>query len=316
MGTFLIYFVVFVAALVGFDAAIRFIRNTYEKRNFVNYRLSLIKDGSDRKVVYQKMLKERRAQSAEQAMRYSYISNLVTQSGLIFTTVRTIMYVLLTITAFAFALFLIGLPPLICVPLGIVLGILAVWAFVARARAKRQKKFIGQLPDALDVIVRSLAAGHPFSTSVSLVAREMNDPVGTEFGLMTDEMTYGIDVDAATRSMASRVGAQELNLLAISLSVQKGSGGNLGEILSNLSSLIRARTMMKAKIRAISAEGRGTSWVMLVFPFFLYAMISALRPDYFVPLWESGYGAIVVSIGTVLMIFGMLVLRKIVNFDY
>lgn len=316
MSEFLIYFLIFISALIIFDALTRFIRDSVEKRHFVNYRLSLIKESSDRKAVYQTMLKRRRAQSIEQSERFSYFSNLVTQSGLNLFTIRGLIYTLFIICISGIALFFVGLPPLLCIPLGIILGFFLVWAFVARTRSTRMKKFVGQLPDALDVIVRSLAAGHPFGTSITLVAREMSDPVGTEFGLMSDEMTYGVDVDTATRSMAARVGAEELNLLAISLSVQQGSGGNLGEILANLSDMIRRRTMMKSKIKAISAEGRATSWVMLVFPFFLYGMVVTIRPDYYDPLWESDSAYIIVAIGCVIMTVGMIVVRKIVNFDY
>ena len=153
-------------------------------------------------------------------------------------------------------------------------------------------------------------------TSVSLVAREMPDPVGSEFGIMSDEMTYGTDIDTATRNMVTRVGADDLNFLAISLSVQRGAGGNLTEILQNLSDMLRKRTMMKAKIKAISAEGRWTSWFMMFFPFYLYLLINFIAPKYFDPVWESGYGGLAVTVGAIMMIFGMIIIRKIVNFDY
>jgi tight adherence protein B len=144
----------------------------------------------------------------------------------------------------------------------------------------------------------------------------MSDPIGSEFGMMSDELTYGTDVDTATRNMAVRVGAEELNLLAISLTVQRGAGGNLTEILANLADMIRRRTMLKAKIKAISAEGRMTSRFMLLFPFGLYGSLKLLRPDYFDPLWASGYGNMFITAAGVLMLVGMLILRKIVNFDY
>ena len=133
---------------------------------------------------------------------------------------------------------------------------------------------------------------------------------------MSDEMTYGNDIDVASRNMATRVGAEELNLLSISLSVQKGTGGNLAEILANLSTVIRKRIMMRAKIKAISAEGRMTSWFMLAFPFFLYGLIWLIKRDYFDPLWNSGYGDIFLIAAGSLMLTGMLILRRLVNFDY
>jgi len=134
--------------------------------------------------------------------------------------------------------------------------------------------------------------------------------------MMSDELTYGTDIDAATRNMATRVGAEEINLLAISLTVQRGAGGNLAEILANLADMIRRRTMLKAKIKAISAEGRMTSWFMLLFPFGLYGMLKLLKPDYFEPLWQSGYGNMFLISAAALMLVGMAILRKLVNFDY
>jgi tight adherence protein B len=196
----------------------------------------------------------------------------------------------------------------------LVLFLVVFW--ITRARSQRIKKFVSQLPDSLDVTVRSLSAGHPLSTSISLVSREMPDPVGSEFGIMSDEMTYGVDIDTAMRNMSMRVGADELNLLAISLTVQRGAGGNLSEILTNLAEMLRKRAMLKAKIKAISAEGRMTSWFMFIFPFFLFGLLKTISPNYFDPVWASGYADIVIIIGISLMTFGMLVVRKIVNFDF
>ncbi|WP_428643430.1 type II secretion system F family protein [Roseibium sp.] len=183
-------------------------------------------------------------------------------------------------------------------------------------RSQRINRFLKQLPDALDVITRSLGAGHPLPTSISLVAREMPDPIGSEFGILSDELTYGTDITVSMRNMVERVGADDLKLVAVSITVQRGTGGNLAEILSNLSDVLRQRQMMKAKIKSLSAEGRMTSWIMLGFPFFLYFMISALAPTYFDPVWESGYADVIFAIAAVIMTIGMIVLRKIVNFDF
>ncbi|MDN3720586.1 type II secretion system F family protein [Roseibium salinum] len=165
-------------------------------------------------------------------------------------------------------------------------------------------------------MTRSLAAGHPLPTSIALVAREMPDPIGSEFGMLSDELTYGTDITDSMRNMVERVGADDLKLVAISMTVQRGTGGNLGEILSNLSDVLRHRQLIKAKIKSLSAEGRMTSWIMLAFPFFLYLMISTLAPGYFDPIWDSGYGNIVIMVGLVIMAVGMLILRKLVNFDF
>ena len=316
MSTLFIYFAVFVGVLIAADALLRVGRDSMEKRRFVNYRLSLIEKDEDRRVVYRQILKERGLDYDEKRTLFQKVSGYVAQSGLRFQGPRTILILVAIFLACLAACIGIGLPRLASVLIAPAATVAVCTLIVVRARTKRVRKFLEQLPDALDVIVRSLSAGHPLPVSVSLVAREMPDPIGSEFGIMTDEMTYGADIDQVTRNMATRVGAYELNLLAISLTVQRSAGGNLAEILSNLSEMVRKRTMMKAKIRAISVEGRMTSWFMLGFPFFLYGLIRLISPDYFEHMWASDYVHIFLGVAAVLMTVGMLILRKIVNFDY
>jgi tight adherence protein B len=316
MSTLFIYFAVFVGVLIAADALLRVVRDSTAKRRFVNYRLGLIEKDEDRRVVYRQILKERGLDYDEKKTLLQKINGYIAQSGLRFNGPRTILIIVAIFLACLFAALAAGISQLFAalVAAAAAAGICA--AIVVRARTKRIRKFLEQLPDALDVIVRSLSAGHPLPISISLVAREMPDPIGSEFGIMTDEMTYGADIDVATRNMATRVGAYELNLLAISLTVQRSAGGNLAEILMNLSDMIRKRTMLKAKIRAISVEGRMTSWFMLGFPFFLYGVVHLIRPDYFDPMWASDHAHIFVGVAIVLMTLGMLILRKLVNFDF
>jgi tight adherence protein B len=316
MQTLFIYFAVFVAVLIAVDALLRFLRTSMEKQKSINYRMSLLKGDSDRTVVYRQMLKERGLDHGLKHSATNTIKRYVSQSGLRLELGRAAFYS----TAVCVVLFMLAMPlgpGLAISAVGAVSGTALAWvALVARRRQQRIRRFITQLPEALDVIVRSLAAGHPLPVSIALVAREMSDPIGSEFGMMSDELTYGTDIDTATRNMATRVGAEEINLLAISLTVQRGAGGNLAEILANLADMVRRRTMLKAKIKAISAEGRMTSWFMLLFPFGLYGMLKLLKPDYFEPLWQSGYGNMFLMSAAALMLIGMAILRKLVNFDY
>jgi tight adherence protein B len=112
-------------------------------------------------------------------------------------------------------------------------------------RSRRQKKFGAQFPDAIDVIVRSLRAGHPVPIAITMVAREMQDPIGSEFGIVTDEITYGADLETAMRSLYFRVGSDDLPLFVTAVAIQGSTGGNLGEILENLSAVIRQRFKMR-----------------------------------------------------------------------
>lgn len=311
-----IYFSVFICVLIFADYLIRIIRDSLERKTYVNYRIGLISENTDRKVVYERMLRERGLDYNPVESWVSWVKHMIGQSGMRFEGFRSVLYIVAIVLSGFIGFSLLEINPIFSLIFGILLTFFLVVVLIARARNRRIKKFISQLPDALDVAVRSLSAGHPLSTSISLVSREMADPLGSEFGIMSDEMTYGVDIDTATINMATRVGADELNLLAISLGIQRGAGGNLSEILTNLADMLRRRAMMKAKIQSLSAEGRMTSWFMLGFPFFLYGMIRLIRPDYFDPIWASDYAHIFVIVAISIMTVGMLILRKIVNFDF
>ncbi len=315
MSILVIYAAIFVSALVFFDWLIRLLVSKRQSASFVNDRLRALEGEVDRKKAYTKILTERGVNYSQYDDISNHAKTYFSQSGVVVSRSKTRL-IGLAIPVFVFmACFYFSRSILLTIPITALGSVLISVALVARARRIRIKKFVAQLPMAIDVMVRSLAAGHPVPTSISLVAREMSDPIGSEFGIMNDEMTYGTDIDIAVRNMVKRVGAEELNLLAISLSVQKGTGGNLGEILSNLADVLRGRSLLKQKIRAISAEGRMTSWVMLVFPFGLYFMISAISPSYFDPLWQSGYGTHFLTGGFVMLLFGMMILRRIVKFE-
>ena len=129
-------------------------------------------------------------------------------------------------------------------------------AILVYLRKRRRQKFGEQFPEAIDIIVRSLRAGHPVPVAIGMVARELPDPVGTEFGIVADEITYGSDLETAMRNMLYRVGQEDLPLFVTSVAIQATTGGNLSQILDNLSKVIRERFKMRRKIKGLSAEGR------------------------------------------------------------
>ena len=137
-------------------------------------------------------------------------------------------------------------------------------------RGRRQKKFGAQFPDALDIIVRSLRAGHPVPVAITMVAREMPDPIGTEFGIVADEITYGADLETAMRNLYFRIGQDDLPLFVTAVAIQGSTGGNLGEILENLSGVIRQRFKMRRKIRALASEGRASALILSSLPIAMF----------------------------------------------
>ncbi|WHO76763.1 type II secretion system F family protein [Rhizobium sp. BT03] len=313
----LLYATVFIAALVAVEAIMRGYFKTSERHRAVNHRLSLLEVSDDHRKTYSDMLKERGAgDSWRQSPMMQRLLQFYTQSGIKFDARRFALFAIAGgLLTWVVVQFLVP-STLFRIPVFLLICLLIPALFVWRARARRMKKFELKLPEALDVANRSLAAGHPLPAAIALVAREMPDPIGTEFGLLSDELTYGVTLDDALVNLGDRVGVEDLNLLAISLSVQAGTGGNLVEILQNLSKTLRDRTMLRAKVRAISSEGRITAIFMSVYPFLLYAMIKALSPTYFDPVWDSGHGTTIVCALLAVMAIGNVILYKMVNFEY
>ena len=133
----------------------------------------------------------------------------------------------------------------------------------------------------MDIIVRSLRAGHPVPVAVGLVAQELPDPIGTEFGIAADEITYGADVETAMRNLYFRVGQEDLPLFVTAVAIQGSTGGNLSEILSNLSSVIRQRFKMRRKIKALAAEGKFSAIFLSGLPVAVFVLINFMTPDFY-----------------------------------
>lgn len=313
-----LYGIVFVATLLLVDSFFRFVINRRQRKAEVRNRLEGLKLKAGDQVAYHELLTRRGIETRDGARTVGgWFTNLMVQSGLEIGLGRRLMYLaLFFVIGFLIAAFFISPVFFVRIAFGIIFAPTLALFLVYQARARRIKKFTAQLAPAIDIIVRSLNAGHPLTSAIKLVSREMPDPVGSEFGVLSDQMTFGSELEQAMLLMIDRVGAPELNLLAVTVSVQRGTGGNLSEILENLAGMIRDRLMIRAKIRAISAEGRATAMIMLVFPFLLFFMIRFLVPTYFDLVWESGYGTIIVVVCLTLIFCGMLIIRRLINFDF
>lgn len=197
----------------------------------------------------------------------------------------------------------------------LVIGFLLPLLYLRRARNKRIQKFARQLPDTLDMIVRSLRAGHPSTVAIGLVAREMPDPIGTEFGIVSDEITFGLSLEQAVKKLSQRVGFEGLSLLSVSLSIQAKTGGNLTEILSNLASVLRERQKLRLKIRALSAEGRMSAWMISLFPVVMFFLLQLIAPKYYGAVWGSSLIMPAFLIFGVWALIGVFIMYRMVNFE-
>jgi tight adherence protein B len=181
-------------------------------------------------------------------------------------------------------------------------------------RKRRHAKFAEQFPDAMDIIVRSLRAGHPVPVAVGLVAQELSDPIGTEFGIGADEITYGADVETAMRNLYFRVGQEDLPLFVTAVAIQGSTGGNLSEILSYLSSVIRQRFKMRRKIKALAAEGKFSAIFLSGLPIAVFGLINVMTPDFYGSILKYDLTKWGLGLAAAWMIAGNIAMYKMCNF--
>jgi tight adherence protein B len=197
-----------------------------------------------------------------------------------------------------------------------VLAILCIVLFFKIVRQRRIGRFAELLPDSIDVIVRGLRAGYPLPAAIDLVAQEMPEPVGTEFRLTSDEISFGQDIRAAIDNLYRRVGQDDLLFLIMAVNVQSQTGGNLAEILTGLSRLLRNRAKVKMKVRALSADGRMSAVVLSLIPFFLFGLISLISPSYFGEVRDHPLVIPAVIYAVISLMLGNIVMYRMVNFKF
>ena len=198
----------------------------------------------------------------------------------------------------------------------VMLSLLLTYLFFRVVRTRRIARFAEQLPDAIDLIVRGVRVGYPLPVALGLVAREMPDPIGTEFGLTSDEITFGQDVKTAVENLYRRVGQDDLLFLVVAINVQSQTGGNLAEILVRLSRLVRNRSKVQLKIRALTAEGRVSAKFLSAMPFVLFAVVSLVSPAYFGEIRHHPIVVPALIYAGLSLIIGNIMMYRMVNFKF
>lgn len=194
-------------------------------------------------------------------------------------------------------------------------GLLSVlpWLWLHRKVAQRMQRFERQIPEALDLMGRALRAGHAFPTAVKMVADEMQDPIGREFRQLFDETNFGIPQNEALLRLAERVPIDDLRYFVIAVMIQRESGGNLAELLDNISAIVRARLKLLGEVRTLSAEGRLSAWILGALPFCVAAVIQLVNPGFMAVLWTDPIGLRMVGGALLLMAVGVWWMRKIIR---
>lgn len=188
--------------------------------------------------------------------------------------------------------------------------------WITNRRASRLRRLEEQLPLALDVMVRALRAGHPVISAVNLVTQEMSDPIGSEFGLVMDETTYGGEFKDALASLARRTGSADVAFFSVSIAIQNETGGNLAEILAGLATVIRGRASLNKRIQALSSEGRMSALILSLLPILCVSAVSIFHPEFYTSKFSDPAFWPVVGGVVVLYLIGQLMIRRIVQFKY
>ncbi len=183
-------------------------------------------------------------------------------------------------------------------------------------RTQRINELVRQLPDALDMMARGLKVGHPLQTSLASVANEMPDPIGTEFGLVVDQVAFGDELVEAFNEFADRLNQEDVHYLATAIAIQHGTGGDLSRVLTVLSKVIRERLTMRRKVRAVSAEGRLSAAILSVVPVIIFVGLNVMSPSYYGDIADEPLAKPLVFVVIGLVILNALILRRLVQIRY
>lgn len=307
----LLLILIFASVMLTVEGIMGIIQNRRASSLRVNKRLQMIEDGSSREVVYSRLRRKQSEGLGALPGPFGKIGGKIEATlgttGLAWSA-RTVM----TVMALAMgAIILFGL--LFALAGGFILTtgmilLLLTFAFAAgfglpmmvltRMADRRRRKMQQQFPVALDIFVRGLRAGHPVASALNLLTEEMTDPLGSEFGLVVDEVTYGAELRDALQSLADRWGIDDIHMFVVSLSVQNETGGNLAEILENLSMVIRERASLLLKVRALSSEGRMTAVMLTALPVLAFVGLFLLNPSFYLdvsqdPAFSIGFGVLI-----------------------
>lgn len=281
----------------------------------VNRRLEMLERGAGREEVLAKLRKEMQQHMKSRTIPlYSLLADKAQKAAIAFTP-KQLMMIMAGLAVVAFIGLTIGTetePPVRAL-MSIAIGVGAVYFWVSSKANKRMNMFEEQLPDAVELMVRSLRVGHPFSSAIQIVAKEVQDPLGTEFGVISDENAYGRDVGDALKEMAERLDMQDLRFLAVAVTIQQQSGGNLAEILAGLAKVIRARFRLFRRVKAITAEAQWSGKFLSAFPLMALVVINLGDPHYYDEVRDHPYFIPACFVVAAFLIVNLIVMRVLTD---
>ena len=312
----LIYGAIFIAVLALVNGIyLTVFGKSIKLNNKVNRRLELLEKGGNREEVLDQLRKEMGQHFQGRTIPlYSLLAEKAQKANIAFSP-RQLIMVMGLMSAVSFMLLFVAtgasLPVKILV--AICMGVGSVYFWVNNMAKKRMNLLEEQLPDAVELMVRSLRVGHPFSAAIGIVAKEVADPLGSEMGVIADEAAYGRDIGESLKMMAERIDMQDLRFLAVAVTIQQQSGGNLAEILDGLAKVIRSRFKLFRRVKAITAEAKWSGMFLSVFPIGALIMLTMIQPDYYDDVKETRFFIPAALIVATFLAVNVIFMRMMVN---
>lgn len=312
----LIYIVIFVAVLVLVNGIyLVAFGKSISLNNRMSRRLALLEKNNNREQVLEQLRKEMsQHMNARSIPLYSMLANKAQKANIAFSP-KALIGIMAAMSVVAYIGLTVGTEAAAPVRalVAILMGVGGVYVWVSSKAKKRMALLDEQLPDAVELMVRSLRVGHPFSSAIANVAKEVPDPLGTEFGLIADEASYGRDIAESLKAFAERVDSQDLRFLSVAVTIQQTSGGNLAEILEGLSKVIRARFKLFRRVKAITAEAKWSGMFLSAFPFGALVMINIVQPHYYDDVKETAAFIPACLVVAVFLILNVVFMKIMVN---
>jgi len=312
----LIYILIFVAVVVLVEGLyLTVFGKSISLNSRVSRRLALMEKGGNREQVLEQLRKEMgQHMRANKIPLYSILATKAQKANIAFSP-KALVGIMALLSVFSYLALTLGTeaatPVRAVIAVG--MGIGGVYMWVAQKAKKRLSMIEEQLPDAVELMVRSLRVGHPFSSAIGIVAKEVADPLGTEFGMIADEAAYGRDIPESLKALAERMDMQDLRFLAVAVSIQSTSGGNLAEILEGLAKVIRSRFKLFRRVRAITAEAKWSGMFLSAFPIVALVMINVLQPNYYDGVKDSPSFIPACLIVGVFLVVNVIFMKMMVN---
>lgn len=327
-GLIFLYILTFVAVVAAVQLGLGGVLEARASRSKINRRLTMLSETDRPEEVYETWLRNPATTPGGGrvlADLHDRVWNACRKAGLMVTPLRLALYVggaglglwlLMFVLLGGFTGPGAAVNGVVSFVAAVGLASLGAYVFVSGRSRRRLKKLEEQLPLALDIVNRAIRAGHPVVSAVNLAATELGDPIGSEFGLIVDETTYGADFKTALLNFARRSGSSDAHFFAVSVSIQTETGGNLAQILEGLAKVVRGRHTLSKRVKALASEGRASALVLSVLPLLVIGGVTLSNPTYYTSKFSDPLFWPIVIFIAVLYLVGQQIINRIINFRY